>query len=136
MASGKSAYLEGKLLDLVFSGTLWTPPATLYFGLSTALFNSGAGPTEPVGNNYSRPSSTNDATMWPAASGTPTTKANAIEILFPVPSATWGTVRSIYVLDALTGGNWLYGGDLTTVSTIISGTAPSFDVGDLLFREM
>lgn len=135
MASGKSAYLEKTLLDLVFGATPWTPPVTFYVALSTEFFDTLNGPTEPVGNNYSRSSVANDTSSWAAASGTPTTKTNSVDIVFPNPTAGWGTIKSIYVMDSLTVGNWLYGGDLTTLATIVAGTAPSFSAGDLLLRE-
>lgn len=136
MASGKSAYLEASILDLVFSATAWTPPATLYFALSTALFDAVTGPTEPVGSAYARASSTSDATEWPAASASPVKKANANDISFPSPTSSWGTIKSAYVFDALTGGHWLYGGDLIASLLVISGVVPTFSAGTLIFREV
>lgn len=134
MASGKSPYLERALLDLVFGATAWTPPATLYFALSTALF-SESGPTEPVGGSYARASLANNTSNWPAASGSPTSKASGADATFATPTAGWGTIKSVYVLDASTAGNWLYGGDLPTAVVVASGQAPSFAGGTLIFRE-
>lgn len=39
-----SDYAEAKILDQVFGGTAWTPPATLYFALLTAASSLGHNP--------------------------------------------------------------------------------------------
>ena len=63
-------YLENKILDHVFGAVTYTPPATLYFGLSTTtIADAGTGITEPVGNGYARKGVTNNTTNFPSASG-------------------------------------------------------------------
>lgn len=134
MASGKSIYLQTKLLDLTFGASLWTPPTTIYLALSTAFF-SASGPTEPVGNAYARASSTNNSTEWPGASGSPLAKQNANSVLFPSPTGSWGTIKSAYAMDAASGGNWLYGGDLLAQILVVTGQAPVFGPGTVTFQE-
>lgn len=60
-------YTDGKILDQIFGGTAWSPPATLYFGLSTTtIYADGTGITEPSGGLYARVAVTNNVTNFPA----------------------------------------------------------------------
>lgn len=137
MASGKSDYLEDKILDLVLGGVAYTPPATVYIALSTAAYSSaatGVSLTEVTGDGYSRAAAPNDATTWAAASGG--SKSNTASITYtPAGASGWGTVVSFYVCDLAAGGNVLYGGDLTTPRVVASGDTPVFQPGTLVFTE-
>lgn len=143
MAGGKSEFLETKILDWVMGGsTLWTPPATVYVALSTALFDdtlTGATIVEPVGGAYARASCPNDAASWPAATrpmaGAPGQKSNGIDLVFPTPTAGWGNVLAAYVVDAAAGGNCLWGGDLLAPRTVLTGSAMAFAAGTLIWKE-
>jgi hypothetical protein len=44
-------------------------------------------------------------------------------IAFPTPTASWGTVQSLFVADAASGGNVLAMADLTTPLAVSSGGA-------------
>ena len=56
-------------LDKFFGAANFTPPATLYFGLSTtAISIDGTGATEPSGGSYARVAFTNNKTNWGVAS--------------------------------------------------------------------
>ena len=137
MASGKSDYLEAVFLDLVLGGVDYTPPTTIYVALSTAAYSasaSGSGLTEPgSGTGYARASVPNTADSWPAA--TSAGKSNGTTISFGAASSAWGEIRSFYLCDAATGGNVLYGGDLTSPRTIESGDIATFAVGTLTVTE-
>ena len=144
MAGSKSDYLEKKILDLVLGATAFTAPATVYIALSTAAYSdaaTGASMNEvPTAGStgYLRVTLTNNATNWPAATGTnPATKANGVAIIFPTATASWGTVNSFYICDAATvgTGNVLYGGDLTVPKAVGSGDTASFGIGTLTVTE-
>jgi hypothetical protein len=125
-----SGYLEGKLLDEVFSATAFTAPTNLYVALSTGLATAAV--VEPSGNGYARVAVVNNATNWPAATGSaPASKSNGVAITFPVVTGTaqtWGTVQSFAIYDAVTAGNLICQGALTTSQTLNSGDTLSFAI--------
>ena len=134
--AAKSSYLEGKLLDLTLGGVAFTAPATVYVALYTAAPTDAGGGTEVSGGSYARPAVTNNATNWPAATGSPRSKANGAVITYPTPSANWGTVTHFGIFDALTAGNLLYWAPLTASKVINNGDgAPSFAAGALTVSE-
>src|SRR5574343_658190 len=122
-------YLEPTALDHVFSATTYTAPATVYVAPYTATpGDANASGTEVTGGPHPRVAVTNNATNWPAASGTsPTSKSNGTTITFPAPTANWGVVVAFAIYDASTAGNELCWSALTTNKTINNGdAAPSF----------
>lgn len=129
-----SDYAELKTLDLLFSAAAFPAIPTHYVALYTALPGDGsASGTEVTGGAYARVAITNNATNWPAATGTaPATKANGIAITFPVPTANWGVVTGFAIYDAATAGNEICWGALSVSKTINNAdAAPSFAVGAL-----
>lgn len=140
MAGSKTLYLENKALDTVLGGPVMSLNATVYIALSTAAFTTAA--TGSTMNEistgtgaYARvavPNNTPGQSWTVASSGT---KANAAVFTFPAATANWGTVQSFYICDALTGGNTLYGADLTTARTINNGDTASFAVGAITLTE-
>lgn len=136
MAGSKSDYLENALLNGVLGGPQFTLPATVYIALSTAVYSdaaTGSAMTEVTGGAYARVAVTNNATNWPgAASGA---KSNGTVFTFPTATADWGTVQSFYLVDAASGGNILYGADLTTPRAIANGDTASFAVGSITITE-
>ena len=112
---------EANILNHFFGGTaLASPDATHYIGLFTTLpVDAGTGGVEPTGGAYARQSYTNNATNWPAASGTaPTLKQNGVAITFPTATANWGTIVGWAVFDAITAGNIVQFGPLDANVTI------------------
>ncbi len=125
-----SDYLENELLDHVWGAAAYTPPVTLYVGLSTTdPLDDGSGITEPVGGAYARVAVTNNLTNWPAAVAG--AKANGTAIQFPTATGSWGTIGWFFISDAASGGNMLGHAALTTPKTIDPGDTASFAVGDL-----
>lgn len=141
MAGGKSDYLEQRILNHFLGGTASAAPATVYIALSTAAYSdaaTGASMTEvsTTSTGYARQAVTNNATNWPAATGTsPAVKSNGSAINFPTATASWGAVTSFYIVDAATGGNVLYGADLATPKTVAINDSVSFAVGGIVVTE-
>lgn len=132
MASGKFNYLSKKIADLVYSNTAFTPGASVYFGLSTAAFDNsktGSTITEASYTSYARVLVTNNATNFPAASGTTTaTKTGSAggAITFPQNTGTGQTVTSAFTADAATLGNLWHGADITS-TTINANDTPQIN---------
>lgn len=124
------------MLDGVLGGPAFSLPTVIYIALSTAAFSdsaSGSSMTEVSGGSYARVAVTNNSTNWPAAvSGS---KSNATVFTFPTATSSWGTVTSFYLVDAATGGNTLYGGDLVTPRSISTGDTPSFAIASITISE-
>lgn len=135
-----SNYLENKAIDHVFRSATWAKPTALYIALFTAAPNDAGGGTEVTGGGYARVNLAPLDTNWKAtqggtsgaSSGTGGTTSNAIAIVFPAPSADWGTATHYGIFDASSGGNLLIWDALSTPRTILSGDLPpSFAVDAL-----
>lgn len=147
MAGSKSDYLEKAILDYLLGATpLAVPPSTgtpVYVALSLAAYSdaaTGASMTEVAGNGYARVAVPNNPTNWPASSGTnPTTKVNGSAITFNAATGNWGNgaqpVLSFYIVDAISAGNILYGGDLGTSKLIASGDTATFGTSTIQITE-
>ncbi len=132
MANNKTDFLENRVLDRVLKNNAdfsYSFPATVYCGLFTAdPTESGSLTNEVSGTAYARQSIT-----WGAiASGT---VSNSVAITFPVAGSSWGTVTYVAVLDAVSAGNMLYSGALTTPKTIGTGDQLVFAIGALAVSE-
>lgn len=138
MASGKSNYLRQAILEQNLNiAAAYTPPTTLYVALSTAVWTPTAtggtlAATEPT-NGYARVSVPNDATTW--VTGLNLSRTNDVVISFASPSGSWGTILSFYLVDAASGGNILYGGDLFESRAITVGDIVTFNPGQLSVSE-
>jgi hypothetical protein len=139
MAGSKTLYLSKKLLDLVLSNTTYTPPGTVYAVLSSAAFDptaTGSACNEITGGAYARVAITNNTTNWPTAtSAVPSVKANANDIVFPTATADWGTPLAVYLADASSAGNLLYGADLSSSSDVAIGDIFKVFAGTFIFSE-
>ena len=129
MAGFLTDYSNNKLLDLVFGSVAYEPPSTLYLGLSTTAANKSGKVSEPSGGGYARAAAVNNTSSFPAASGA--TKSNATAFEFPAPTANWGTVVSLFIADAPSGGNILASSDLTASRTINFGCQVLVSAGAL-----
>lgn len=147
-------FLENKLIDFLFRGqalgitgasaAAGTGPTTLYVALFTTAPTDSTSGTEVSGGSYARVSVSSALANWAgtqssgstaASSGTGGTTSNNGTITFPAPTANWGTITSIGILDASTGGNLLLYGNLGTSKTVNNGdAAPSFAAAALTFQ--
>lgn len=133
--SATSNYLEQKILDHVlrYATAPYTAPTTLYIGLfkntsGNAATNLEAGTLtdEVSGGSYARQTIT-----FAAANATTGVIASNATVTFPEASATWGTITHIAIMDALTTGNVLFWGAVTTSKLIESGDTFQITSGSL-----
>lgn len=139
-----SDYLENKLIDALLRGQTYTMPTTAYVALATATGSDSACGTEVSGGSYARVSVTASLANWAgtqssgstvASSGTGGTTSNNNAITFPAPTANWGTITEVCVMDASSGGNLLFRTALTVSKTVNNGdAAPSFAAAALTFQ--
>ena len=115
----KSNYLEDALLNHVLRNVSFTSPTTVYLALFTVAPTDAGGGTEVTGGSYARQAMTFGA----PASGV---VSNSGSVTFPLAAAPWGTVVAIGIFDALTLGNLLYYGNMTTSKTIGTNDQLSF----------
>jgi hypothetical protein len=137
-------YMENKLIDWLFRGQSFTPPATLYIGLITVSATDSSAGTEVSGGSYARVAVTGSLANWAgtqsagsttASSGTGGTTSNNGAITFPAPTANWGSIIGFGIYDASTAGNLLAYAALTTAKTVNNGdAAPSFAAAALTFQ--
>lgn len=129
--SAASNYLENKVLDHVLKNTAYSQPSNLYVGLflntsgnAAANLEAGTLTDEVSGGSYARQS----AAFSAASGGSASTSAT---ITFPAATANWGTITHVAVLDALTSGNVLFWGAVTTSKTIETGDTFQITNGNL-----
>ena len=122
MAGNLSDYLEDKLLDHFLGTTAYTMPTTVYVALYTVAPDDTGGGTQVTGGSYAR-----QTAAFSGASGVTTSNTGNIDFA-GMPAAT--TV-AIGVFDALTSGNLLLWGTLTTNKTTDAGDTLRIATGDL-----
>ena len=124
--AGFSDYLEDKVLDHVFGGNAYTAPSTLYVALYTSAPSDTGGGTEVSGGGYVRQTAT-----FTVSGTNPTTASNTGAIEYPTATANYGTVTSVGIFDALSGGNLLAYANLTASKVVSTGDVFRFNAGDL-----
>lgn len=122
MAGNLSNYLENKLIDHFLGTTTYTKPSAVYVALYTVAPSDAGGGTEVTGGSYARQT----ATFTAAASGATSNSANIDFTNMPA-----ATVVAIGIFDALTSGNLLLHGTLTTNKTTDAGDTLRIATGDL-----
>ncbi len=121
-------FSSNKVLDFNFGGTSYSQPSTYYFGLSTTSINiDGSGGTEPSGGAYARVGLTNNKTNWGNASNATLTNSTAVQ--FTESTASWGTITTVFLSDALTSGNVWWYDTLTPARSVASATTVLFAIG-------
>jgi hypothetical protein len=117
-----SDFLELKILEHITGKTAYSMP-TVYVGLSTAdPLDTGAGLAEPSGGSYVR-KSTAGADWSTAAAGSIN---NANDVTFVESTASWGTITHFAIFDAVSGGNMLGHGELTSPQLVGDGKVAKF----------
>lgn len=138
MASGKANYWAKKIADFTYSAASTTSPATIYFALWTsALSASSTGSTagEASYTGYARVAVTNNATNFPAATGsTSASKSNANAITFPQNTGSGQTQVAAATADASSAGNLIHWGDITS-TTINANDTPQINASGFTLTE-
>ena len=122
MAGNLSNYLENKVLDHFLGTTAYTMPTTVYIALYTAAPSDAGGGTEATGGSYARQIST-----FTAASSGATSNATNVDFA----SMPASTIVAIGVHDALTAGNLLVWGTLSSNKALDAGDTLRIATGDL-----
>jgi hypothetical protein len=118
-----NTYETHALQYLLTTATL-TRPTAWYVGLYTAdPTDTGSGATEISGNGYARKAVTFTVT------GNEATNSGSID--FDAATGSWGTVSHIGIFDALTSGNLLFTGALTTSKGVTTGDILRLSAGEL-----
>lgn len=134
---------ENSLIDFLFRGQTYTPPATIYIALFTTCPTDSTSGTEVSGGSYARVAVTSALANWAgtqsagsttASSGTGGTTSNNAAVTFPTATADWGTVTCFGGMTASTGGTLLFFANLTTSRSITNGSTASFANGALTFQ--
>ena len=114
-----SNYLENALINATLRNTTYTSPATVYVGLFTTDPTDAGTGTEVTGGSYARES---------MAFGAPSNgvSTNSSDVEFDQATGSWGTITHFGILDALTSGNLLYHGALTSSKVIEDGDVFKF----------
>jgi hypothetical protein len=108
---GMSTYLAGKVIDHILRNQAYTPVATVYVSLHTG--DPGlVGSNEVTGGTYTR-----QAAGFTAASSSHTDNGGLLSFTLMPAVAAPGVVYT-GVWDAVTAGNFLYGGPLTPASQL------------------
>jgi hypothetical protein len=118
--SAISNYLENALINATLRNTTYTSPTTVYAGLFTTDPTDAGSGSEVSGSGYARKA----ITFAAPSNGVTTNSAAACE--FDQATGSWGTITHFGIFDALTTGNLLYHGALTTSKTIASGDVFKF----------
>jgi hypothetical protein len=109
-----SNHLETALINAVLRNTSYSSPAKVYLALFTADPGEAGSGTEVSGGSYARQEI---AFTAPTDGVAP----NSNQVVFPVATGSWGIVTHFGVMDALTSGNLLFYGAMTTSRTIATG---------------
>ena len=136
-----SDWLENALIDFLARGQSFSAPSSWYFALCRTTpvdASTGSNLDEPgAASGYLRtnlaPTQGNwlntQGTSAAASTGTNGTTSNNAAISWATTTSAWGTINSIAICDATSGGNVLFWGSLSANRIINSGDTPSFDVG-------
>lgn len=119
--SAASNFTENLALNWLLTATTANRPTSRFVALfrntsgqAAANLEAGVLTDEISGGSYARES----VSFTTATSGS---SSNSNVITFPAATANWGTITHIAIVDALTGGNVLFWGAVTTPKTIETG---------------
>ncbi len=104
---------ETHVLNYLFTSGSVTRPTAWYIGLQTSSNTDTAPGSEVSGNGYVR----KPVTLTVSAS----LATNMTTVEWSAATGNWGTVTSLAVYDALTGGNQIAHSDLTASKDVSTG---------------
>jgi hypothetical protein len=126
-------WLEGQIGTHLLRTSSWTKPTDVYVALFTTIpDDDGTNGVEVTGTGYARIKHGPADDKWAAPVSGNGVFSNIGVIQFGSPTANWGTVTSIGLFSAVTGGTLYAKGALGTNVTVNSGDpAPAFAEGTL-----
>ena len=127
----KSTYLNDNFINVALRNTVFVSPPTVWCALYTASPGVGGGGTEvagPGGTAYALQIVTFIAPTLGIAS-------NDADVNFPVATGDYGTITSFALLDASSGGNLLYFGNLSTPRLVLTNDQVRFPLGQFIVQE-
>jgi hypothetical protein len=108
------------------------PKRPIWVALHTADPTDAGTGAEVTGGSYARVQVDPADANWSAPDATGGLTANVSDIVFPAPTANWGSITHTSTWDRGTGGNMGYYGALTPAKTVNNGDpAPRFPAGSL-----
>lgn len=127
LAAALTNYAEDAIVKHFYRTGSFTKPTVMAHALYTATPGEAGGGTEVSGGSYARVDNPPLDGNWAATSGSNGTTSNVGDIVYPAPTANWGTITSTAQLDNTSGGNMLTYGSLTTSRVVNNGdAAPKF----------
>jgi hypothetical protein len=124
----KSTYLDNNYLNNSLRGIPFTPPATIYLALYTVAPGVGGGGTEVSLGGYGRQTVTFTVPVLGQCT-------NTADVTFPIATVDWGTIVAFALLDASSGGNLLYFGNLSTPRNVLTNDQVRFPSGQIIVTE-
>lgn len=119
-----SDYLEDRLINHVFRNTPYNAPGAVYLALYSSDPGDDNSGSELAGSGYSRQVFTvNEPNNGIAFNGS--------DIIFDTATSDWSTVTHVGIFDALTGGNLLFYGPLSSAVIVTSGNNFRIPAGNL-----
>lgn len=124
----KSNFLNNIVLNLALRGQTYTPPVTVYVALFTVAPTAGGGGTEVSGGAYVRQAVTFNA---PASQMV----ASSADVIFPIATASWGTIVAYAIMDQSVAGNMLYFNTLSSSRAVGINDQVRFPAGQVICTE-
>jgi hypothetical protein len=118
-----SDFLENEMLEWAMTTNAVTRPTAWYVALFTAAPSDSGGGTELSTGGYARQSATFTVTA---------NSADNDAIIDFVSSGDWGNITHVGIFDAVTAGNLLWHGALTSARDPASGDTIRFAAGALV----
>ena len=124
-----SDYGEDIVLDMFLNSVAHAESASVFIALFTAAPSDSGGGTEVTGGSYAREEVV--APGFTITAPSPTRAGNTAAIEFVSATASWGTVTHVGIFDAVTTGNLLFHGILTSSRVVDDGDTFSFAIDAL-----
>lgn len=136
MAGGLGQYFCQLTMNKLFGAQDFTPPATWYVALMTALPNDAGGGSEvsTSGTGYARVALTNNTANFPSADSTGRLVIG-VAVNFGTATTDWGTIVGVAIYDAATAGNLGPWGPLTVQQLVIAGAPFAIASGNAVLTQ-
>lgn len=116
---------ENKILDHISLVTSWTPTSPLKVALYTVAPTETGGGTEVTGGSYSR----TNVVFSAASNGT---ISNSNDVVFPVATASWGSVVAAAIYDSASSPVMIWYGPTSSGKIVETGDEYRLPVGSIV----